>query len=93
MRIASDAYVVGLMTGKAGIVHCHMGDGARGLAMLETAIETCEIPARVFNPSHVNRDKSLWEQVIKLAWTDCISALRPFPMGMSSPEFLPQMLI
>lgn len=30
LRLASEAHVGGLMTGKAGIVHLHVGDGARG---------------------------------------------------------------
>jgi len=30
LRVASDAHVGGLMTGKAGIVHCYLGDGKRG---------------------------------------------------------------
>ena len=30
-RIAGDAHVAGLMTGKAGIVHFHLGDGDRGM--------------------------------------------------------------
>ena len=31
LRVASDAHVAGLITGKAGILHLHLGDGARGL--------------------------------------------------------------
>ena len=31
LRLASEAHVAGLMTGKAGIVHLHLGDGTRGL--------------------------------------------------------------
>ena len=29
LRLASEAHVAGLMTGKAGIVHFHLGDGRR----------------------------------------------------------------
>ena len=31
LRVAADAHVGGLMSGKAGIVHLHVGDGPRGL--------------------------------------------------------------
>jgi beta-aspartyl-dipeptidase (metallo-type) len=34
LRIASDAHVAGLITGKAGILHLHFGDGERGLAAI-----------------------------------------------------------
>src|SRR3954462_1198698 len=51
LRIAGDAHVGGLMTGKAGIVHLHVGDGPRGLDLIRQALETSEIPARVFNPT------------------------------------------
>ena len=85
LRIASEAHVAGLMTGKAGIVHCHMGDGDRGLAMVEQAIKTCEIPARVFNPTHVNRNKPLFEQAIMLAQHGCYIDATAFPDGHVDP--------
>jgi beta-aspartyl-dipeptidase (metallo-type) len=67
LRIASDAHVAGLMTGKAGIVHLHVGDGARGLDLVRRAVEGSEIPARVFNPTHVNRRKALFEEALDFA--------------------------
>ncbi|MEM0962347.1 MAG: beta-aspartyl-peptidase, partial [Bacteroidota bacterium] len=30
-RVAADCHVAGLMTGKAGVLHLHLGEGARGL--------------------------------------------------------------
>jgi beta-aspartyl-dipeptidase (metallo-type) len=85
LRIASEAHVAGLMTGKAGIVHCHMGDGERGLAMLEQAITTCEIPARVFNPTHINRNKPLFEQAVELARYGCYVDATAFPCEHVDP--------
>lgn len=85
LRIASEAYVAGLMTGKAGIVHCHMGDGERGLSMLEQAVATCEIPARVFNPTHVNRNKPLFEQAVALARHGCYIDATAFPSAHVDP--------
>lgn len=85
LRIASEAHVAGLMTGKAGIVHCHMGDGERGLEMLEQAIATCEIPPRVFNPTHVNRNLSLFDQAIALARHGCFVDATAFPVGHVEP--------
>jgi len=65
LRLASEAHVGGLMTGKAGIVHLHVGDGARGLAPIREALEGSELPARVFNPTHVNRKKALFDEAIE----------------------------
>jgi beta-aspartyl-dipeptidase (metallo-type) len=66
LRIASDAHVAGLMTGKAGILHLHVGDGPRGLELIREALTVSEIPARVFNPTHVNRRKALFHEAIAL---------------------------
>ena len=79
LRIASEAHVAGLMTGKAGIVHCHLGDGKRGLEMLRAAIDQSEIPARVFNPTHVNRNSVLFEEALELTKLGCTIDLTAFP--------------
>lgn len=85
LRVASDAYVGGMMTGKAGIVHCHMGDGDRGLALLRAALDKCEIPARVFNPTHVNRNKPLFHEAMALTGQGCFIDLTAFPAGHIDP--------
>jgi len=79
LRVASEAHVAGLMTGKAGIVHCHLGDGKRGLDLLRAAIDQSEIPARVFNPTHVNRNKALFEEGLALTKLGCTIDLTAFP--------------
>jgi len=85
MRIASEAHVAGLMTGKAGIVHIHMGDGRRALSMVRDALDTSEIPARVFNPTHINRNKYLFEEALVLTERGCRVDLTAFPAGHSDP--------
>ena len=65
LRLAADAHVAGLMTGKAGILHLHLGDGPRGLELVRRALEQSEIPARVFNPTHVNRRKALFAEAVE----------------------------
>ena len=79
LRLASEAHVAGLMTGKAGIVHFHLGDGERGLSMIRECLETSEIPPRVFNPTHVNRNKPLFEQACELSGFGCNVDLTAFP--------------
>jgi beta-aspartyl-dipeptidase (metallo-type) len=79
LRLASEAHVAGLMTGKAGIVHFHLGDGGRGLQLIRQSLESSEIPPRVFNPTHVNRNKALFEEACDLSALGCNVDLTAFP--------------
>ncbi len=80
LRLASEAHVAGLMTGKAGIVHLHVGDGPRGLDLVRRALDQSELPARVFNPTHVNRRKALFEEALALAKRGCTVDITAFPV-------------
>ena len=66
MRLASEAHVAGLMTGKAGIVHFHLGDQVEGVKLLRRAVEREVMPTRVFHPTHINRTKAVFEASLKL---------------------------
>jgi len=79
IRIASDAHVAGLMTGKAGIVHFHLGDGSRKLELIQRAISETELPARVFNPTHVNRNKPLFDAACELLASGMYMDITAFP--------------
>jgi len=81
VRIASDAHVAGLTTGKAGIVHLHLGDGARGLEYVRRALQETELPPRVFNPTHVNRRRALFEEALALAERGCVVDVTAFPVA------------
>jgi beta-aspartyl-dipeptidase (metallo-type) len=80
LRIAGDAHVGGLMSGKAGIVHLHVGDGARGLELVRQALAGSELPPRVFNPTHTNRRKALFQEAMALARQGCTIDLTAFPI-------------
>lgn len=80
LRLASEAHVAGLMTGKAGIVHLHLGDGVRGLELVRQALDTSELPPRVFQPTHVNRRKALFEESLALAQRGCHVDITAFPV-------------
>lgn len=80
LRLAADAHVAGLMTGKAGILHLHLGDGLRGLDLVRRALTGSEIPPRVFNPTHVNRRKKLFDEAVDLAKAGCTVDLTAFPV-------------
>lgn len=81
LRIASEAHVAGLMTGKAGIVHLHLGDGPRGLDLVRRALDQSELPPRVFNPTHVNRRRALFDEAVELARRGCTIDITAFPVA------------
>lgn len=85
-RIAADSYVAGLLSGKRGFVHFHMGDGVRGLDMLLTIIAETEIPARQFIVTHVNRNRRLFEQSKKFAEA---GGIIDFTSGVSDEDGFP----
>src|SRR3954463_16209296 len=97
LRVAADAHVGGLMSGKAGIVHLHLGDGERGLELVRQAINESELPASVFNPTHVNRRKALFEEACDLAKLGSVVDITAFPVdegedAWSAPEALTRYL-
>jgi len=49
----------GMLAGKAGLVHFHMGDGPGGLAPLRRLLEETEIPRTQLLPTHINRNPDL----------------------------------
>lgn len=81
LRVASDAHVAGLMTGKAGILHLHLGDGPRGLGLVREALDRSELPPRVFNPTHVNRRRALFDEAMELAERGACVDVTAFPVG------------
>ncbi|OMH32205.1 beta-aspartyl-peptidase [Motiliproteus sp. MSK22-1] len=87
IRLASEAHVAGLITGKAGIIHFHLGEGERRLELLERALSETEIPARVFNPTHVNRNKELFKDSCQLLSHGGYIDITAFPKGTTESGF------
>lgn len=58
-RLAAECRVGGMLGGKAGILHCHMGEGPRRLDLLFRLIRETEIPATQVIPTHINRNPEL----------------------------------
>ena len=65
-RVAAEARRGGILSGKAGVVNVHMGDGPRGLSLLRRIVAETEIPITQFLPTHINRNPSLFDEGI--AW-------------------------
>jgi beta-aspartyl-dipeptidase (metallo-type) len=66
-RVAAEARVGGMIGGKAGLVHLHVGSGQRMLDLIFRIVRETEIPIGQFLPTHVTRTPSLLEQSIQFA--------------------------
>jgi len=66
-RIAAEARVGGMLGGKAGLVHLHMGAGGRRLEPVIRIVKETEIPIGQFLPTHLNRTRALMEHAIEFA--------------------------
>lgn len=86
LRVASEAHVAGIMTGKAGILHLHLGDGGRGLELVRQALAASELPPRVFNPTHVNRQPALFEEALALARQGSTVDITAYPVEEGDPS-------
>ncbi len=67
VRLAADARVGGMLSGKAGILNIHLGDGARHLDLIERVVHETEIPVTQFLPTHINRNSHLFEASVSFA--------------------------
>ncbi len=66
-KVAAEARVGGILSGKAGVVNIHMGDGHRNLSFIQRITEETEIPPRQFVLTHVLRSPELFEASIDYA--------------------------
>lgn len=67
VRIATAARNGGILSGKAGLMEIHVGDGKEKLSLLEKILDQTEIPARHFHPTHINRNMELFTAGISYA--------------------------
>ena len=66
-RLGGDARRGGLLSGKAGLVDLHLGDGPRKLDLLLRVLAETELPASQFLPTHINRNGELFEAGVAYA--------------------------
>jgi beta-aspartyl-dipeptidase (metallo-type) len=66
-RVVADARVAGILSGKAGVVNMHLGDGRRMLDPIIEITEGSEIPRSQFIPTHMGRNPYLFEEAIRYA--------------------------
>jgi beta-aspartyl-dipeptidase (metallo-type) len=65
-RVAMEARVGGMLSGKAGVVNVHLGDAPDGLGPLQRIVAAGDLPVTQFIPTHCNRNPALLEQSV--AW-------------------------
>jgi len=64
-RLAAECRVGGMLGGKAGVLHCHLGDGKRKLELILRLINETEIPPTQVIPTHSNRNPELLAEAVK----------------------------
>lgn len=82
-RLAAECRVGGMLGGKAGVLHLHVGDGPRKLEILFRLIRETEIPPAQVIPTHVNRKSQLLEEAIAFiqqgGYIDLTAGIDPEP--------------
>ena len=93
LEIATKTHLGGLISGKAGLLHIHIGDGKSGMNLLNQLLQISDLPIEQFLPTHVNRNKKLFKQAIKYTnnggYIDLTAGEK---IGISVPEAI-EMLI
>ncbi|KLU59926.1 isoaspartyl dipeptidase [Peptococcaceae bacterium CEB3] len=64
-KLAAQSRVGGILSGKAGVLHLHVGGGPQGLKVLFEILDEGEIPVSQFTPTHINRSENLLDQGIE----------------------------
>ncbi len=64
-QLAGEARTGGLLAGKAGVLHVHVGSGARRLEPLFEIVKMADIPLGVIVPTHLNRTRDLLQDAVR----------------------------
>lgn len=84
-KLAAEARIGGMLSGKAGVVNIHLGEGKDGLKALFEITANGEIPKAQFIPTHVNRNGTLFDESLRWAKEggimDITSGMKPAKDG------------
>lgn len=79
-RVATQAHLGGMLSGKTSPLHLHTGVGKSALDMLFAIVRETEVPASKLIPSHINRAEHLFKHAMEFAkiggYIDITSGLR-----------------
>ncbi|MFL5244856.1 MAG: amidohydrolase family protein [Gemmataceae bacterium] len=70
-KLVNDAYVGGIISGKAGITHFHVGEKKKRLALLRTVLDDFDAEAGSLYPTHVERTEPLMKEALELVQRGC----------------------
>jgi beta-aspartyl-dipeptidase (metallo-type) len=70
-RIAHDAYVGGMLSKKAGIVHFHVGESETRLQILRDLLDETDVSVEWIYPTHITRSEELMLEAIELTKRGC----------------------
>jgi beta-aspartyl-dipeptidase (metallo-type) len=65
-HLAGEARTGGLLAGKAGVLHLHVGSGTRRLDPVLAVLEMADIPIGTMVPTHLNRTPDLLRDAVRL---------------------------
>ncbi|MFD2044718.1 beta-aspartyl-peptidase [Ornithinibacillus salinisoli] len=66
-KLVAEARIGGLLSGKVGVTHFHVGPGKERLNMLHQILEDYEIPSSKIYATHINRSRELVDDAIALS--------------------------
>lgn len=84
-RMAAETRTGGMLSGKAGVLHLHTGDGTRRLDGIFGIVAETELPITQFTPTHLNKNKDCLMHGIRFA-----KAGGMLDITTSSPSVAPQ---
>jgi len=67
LRHLRDIHVGGLISGKGGLLHIHLGGQSTKMDILFELVEKHEFPIKHISPTHVGRSKELFDQALDFA--------------------------
>jgi beta-aspartyl-dipeptidase (metallo-type) len=66
-KLISSTLTGGMIGGKAGVTHFHVGPGKRHLKLLHQLLDSYELPPEQIYPTHANRSRELLDDAIRFA--------------------------
>ena len=93
IKLASDTHIGSIIGRKAGVVHIHLGDEETGLDLLNDLIGQTDLPIGMFVPTHVNRNKKLFNQALNyLSKGGNIDLTADEQKGLSVPDAVSRLI-
>ena len=70
-RLVSEVHNGGMLAGKAGVTHFHVGDAMRRLAPLRELLDEFDVEPAWIYPTHVERNEALIAEAVELTRRGC----------------------